>query len=348
MASINGEDIVKMSTMIYDLFAGMSQASMSLTRYSKTTSVVGRVYIEDSVASEDIATPLMGTLTQIYIGYVMSALQLNNVIGHYEIVRNAVARVTTESYIDIANSIEERGFDNSISVDMEGTRVIELDKAVQDLASGSLIEFDMVVSTDDNGRPVTVTVPIHISLIPTAITSQVATDFMDLNFTPSLSQRWKMWKAGEISLFKDLIGGRDYVDKYVDAVKSDNTNVLRDMISTKNKGIMTFIKSIFAKNPNNNAASSVLIFDAKTFENASKENQMDFSRFDDRQRFFGQSMAMMIVVVDTLYETIDIYYNGLTQYTSTNYRMIEKAGKNNKGVDIKEFMDAVAKGQPKF
>lgn len=348
MASISGEDIVRMSTMIHDVFAGMAQSSASLTRYSKTTSVVGRVYIEEGIASEDIAAPLMGTLTQIYISYVLTALQLNNVIGHYEIVRNAIARVTTEHYVDITSAIEENGLED-LDIDTEATRVIELDKATADLASGSVIEFDFVVGTDQTtGKPATVTVPIHVSLIPAPITTKVAQAFMRLSFLPSMARRWKMWKAGEISFFKDLLFSRDLVHKYADEVREDDSNALRDMMSDKNKGIIRFFKSLVLKNPNNNAASSVLIFDAKTFEESSKENHIDFSNYDDRQQFFGKSMAMLVVVVDTLYESVDIYYNGLKQHTSVSFRMIEKAGKNNKGIDLKEFMNAVAKGQPKF
>lgn len=347
MASISGEDIVRMSEMVQDVFASIQQSSMSLTRYSKTTSVIGRVYIEEGVASEDIAAPLMGTLTQIYISYVLTALQLNNVVGNYEIVRNAIQRVTTESWIDIESAIEERGFDN-VSVDTEATRVVEIDKAVENLASGSVIEFDFVVGTGNDDKPQTVTVPIHISLIPASITSKVAKAFMRLSFIPSLSRRWKMWKAGEISLIRDLFLSKDLVAKYADEVKEDDTNALRDMMSNKNNAVIRFFKGLVSGQPNNNAASSVLIFGAKSFDEASRENKVDFSTYKDRQRFFLSSMAMLIVVVDTMYETVEIYYNGLQQHTSVSFRMIEKAGKNNKGIDLKEFMGALAKGQPKF
>jgi len=347
MASINGEDIVRMSEMVHDVFTGMSQAAPSLTSYSKTTSVVGRVYVEEGVASEDIAVPLMGTLTQIYISYVLTALQLNSIVSQYDIVRNAIQRVTTEHFVDIESVLEERGFDD-ISVDTEATRVIEIDKAVADLASGSLIEFDFHVSTDEKGKPVTVTVPIHVSLIPSSVTSKVAKAFLRLSFLPSLSQRWKMWKAGEISFWRDLVFSSDQIKQYADEVREDDTNALRDIFSTKNKSVWRFLKGLVTGKPNNNAASSVLIFDAKTFEEGAKENQVNFKSYDDRQRFFNRAMAMLVVIVDPLYETVDIYYNGLQQYTSVSYRMIEKAGKNNKGIDLKEFMGALAKGQPKF
>lgn len=346
MASINGEDLVRMSEMVHDVFTGLSQSTSSLTRYSKTTSVIGRVYIEEGIAAEDIIVPLMGTLTQIYISYVLTALQLNNVIGNYDIVRNAIQRVTTENFVDVQSAIEDSFGD--LSIDTEASRVIELDKSVADLAAGSIIEFDFIVGQDEKGRPTTVTVPIHVTLIPASISTKVAQAFMNLSFIPSISRRWTMWRAGEISFFRDLILSRDLVDKYADAVKEDSSNALRDMVSNKNKGVVKWLKGIVSGVPANNAASSVLIFDAKSFEESTKENHINFSNYGDRQQFFNSAMAMMVVVVDTLYETVDIYYNGLQQHTSVSYRMIEKAGKNNKGIDLKEFMGALSKGQPRF
>lgn len=346
MASINAEDLVRMSDMVADVFNVLASASGSLTRYSKTTAVVSRVYIEEGVANEDIAAPLMGTLTQIYISYVLTALQLNNVIGNYEVVRSAVQRVATENYVDVEEAISE-DFGN-LNIDTEGSKILELDKATADLASGTVIEFDFIVGQTDKGQPTTVTVPIHVSLIPAAVTTKVAKAFMDLSFIPSLSRRWKMWKAGEISLFKDFIFAKDLVAKYRSALKEDSTNALRDMMDSKNKGWMRMIKGIITRTPNNNAASSILVFDAKTFEEACKEAHINFATYKDRQKFFSTAMAMLVVVVDTMYDTVDIYYNGLEQHSSVPYRIIEKAGKGNQGVDLKEFMSSLSKGTPKF
>lgn len=346
MASINGEDLVRMSEMVHDVFSGLSQSASSLTRYSKTTSVVGRVYLEEGIATEDIAVPLMGSLTQIYISYVLTALQLSNVIGRYEVVRTAIQRVATENFVDVATAIEESFGD--LSVDTESAKVIDLDKAVADLASGAVIEFDFIVGNDPSGKPATVTVPIHVTLIPASITTKVAQAFMRMSFIPGIGRRWAMWRAGEISLFRDLILSRDLVDKYADEVKEDKTNALRDMITNKNNGVVRYLKGLVSGNPSNNAASSILVFDAKSFEEAVKENHVNFNSYSDRQKFFDSAMAMLVVIVDTLYETVDIYYNGLQQHTNVSYRMIEKAGKNNKGIDIKEFMNALGKGQPRF
>ncbi len=133
--SVKAENIVKLAEMLGDVLSGNPDQANSLTRYSKTTSVVSRVYIEDSIVSEDIAAPLMSTLNQIYISYVLTALQLNNLISNYSVVRSALQRVATEGFVDVLEQVEECfGLDNA-EVSTEA-KAIELEKSVAHLAIG--------------------------------------------------------------------------------------------------------------------------------------------------------------------------------------------------------------------
>ncbi len=211
---------------------------------------------------------------------------------------------------------------------------------------GKVIEFDFIVGKDDKNKPITVTAPIHVSLIPSSVTDNVATAFLELNFTPTMSRRWKQVKAGEISLFRDFLLSGDLVKKYAKAIKEDKSNALAEMVSTKNKNRGRHIMSMLGKT-NNNVASSVLIFDRRTFDRASIEAGLDFKTYNDRQKFFDTALAMMVVVVDPLYDNVDIYFNGLEQGMSMPSSMVEKAG-GSSGVDMKEFMATLAKGAPKF
>jgi hypothetical protein len=343
------------ANMISDVFTrldGGGDASTSMTKYSKTTAVVSRVYIEDSVAAEDIAVPLMAALNNIYIGYTLTTLQLANVVGSYSVVRNAISRVATESFSP-AKDIIEAEFGRTIvkkSVPAMEAEVIEIDKRVTALAAGKVINFDFIVGQDKDGKPMTVEVPIHVNLMPTAVTQSVAEAFLSMNFEPSFTQRWAMYKAGELSLFKDILLGRDLVDKFSKAIKEDNSNVLKDMMNTKNEARGRQIKSVLTGRPNNNIASSIIIFDKKTFDAVAHTNNFDFTKYTDRQRFFDASLAMLAVVVDSNFNTVDIYYNGLQQSSSMSFRMIEKSGATkDSGVDIKTLMQTLSKGNaPKF
>ena len=341
------DEAVQMASMLNDVFNNSPENSDSLTGYSKTTAVVSRTYIEESIRDEDIMQPLMQTINQIYLGYVLTALQLNNVIDNYSVVRNAIRRVATESFVDMESFIADN-FGEETDVSMEA-EVLDMDKKVSHLAAGKVIEFDFIVSTDDKGKPVTVKVPIHVSLVPNAITPSVAQAFLERNFTPSASVRLKKWKAGEISFFRDLIMSRDLTDKYVKAIREDKTNVLKDMVGHNNKGKRKNILASLDK-PKNNIASSILVIDKRTLDTASHESNFDFKNYKDRQRFFDDSLSIMCVVVDSLYDNIDIYYNSLQQHSSFSFRDMEKSGAGSTGgIDMKMLMNTLSKGQaPRF
>lgn len=376
--------VTNISKLLYEMYTTMNnpEYSDSLTGFSKMASVVSQVYIESKLIDEDIMVPLMGTLNQIYISYVLTALQLNNVISQYSVVRRALARVTTESYQDVFDQIDSHfGLDKqSIVPSMEASNIVEVDKKVAHLASGKVIEFDFIVGTgrsidtvdktetsgrsDGSGgsststtqtdrrdnKPITVTVPIHVSLLPREVTSAVADAFLTLNFEQSVERRWAKVKAGEISLFRDFLLSRDLVARYSKAMKEDNTNALRGMLDSSNTSRNKKFQKIINKGEgSNNIASSILVFEKRTFDKAAHEGGFNFSHPADRQVFFDAALAMLVVVVDTMYNTIDIYYNSMSQYSTFTFRMIEKTGNAKDSIDMKTVMATLAKGSaPKF
>jgi hypothetical protein len=348
------DEVVSLSKMVAEVFSNYNDPANadSLTKYSKTASVVSRVYVEDKLIDEDIMVPLMGTLNQIYISYVLTALQLNTAIGSYDVIRNALARVSTENFEDIFAEIDSHfsaDSEVSLSVSTEAANIIEIEKKVAHLASGKVIEFDFIVSEKD-GKPVTVTVPIHVSLMPNTVTSAVADAFLTLNFAQSTGRRWKKVKAGEISLFRDFLLSRDLVAKYAKAMREDDTNALKTMMDANNKARGKKFKKVANGGVgSNNIASSILVFEKRTFDRAANEGGFDFTNPKDRQTFFNASLSMLIVVVDTMYDSIDIYYNGMDQFSTFTYRMIEKSGSAKDSIDMKTVMATLAKGSaPKF
>lgn len=360
------EETGSLAKMVFDIYSTLSdpQNADSLTKYSKTTSVVSQVYVESKLIEEDIMVPLMGCLNQIYTGYVMTALQLNNLIENYAVVRNALASVTTESFKDIFAEIDSVfSPDATVSVSIEATNLVELEKKVSHLAVGRIVEFDFIIGNTNStttgpgkreetssNKPVTVTVPIHISLLPREVTSAVADAFLTLNFEQSLGRRWKKVKAREITLFRDFLLSRDLVKKYAKAMNEDTTNALQTMFDQNNQSRFKKFKKLLNGNKgSNNIASSIMIFEKRTFERAANEGGFNFERPADRKKFFNAALAMLVVVVDSMYDSVDIYYNGLDKYSTFSFRAIEKSGASKDGIDMKLLMNTLAKGAaPKF
>ena len=352
---MNIKDFQKVSETISDVFNNTGANSTNMIGFNKIASVVSYAYVEEDVANEDILEKLLAYVNQIYIGYVLTTLGLANVIDNYSVVRTILERVSTEEFKQSSNfqiaveAIEQNfGSLSNISISTEAD-VQELDKKIGALAHSKVIEFEFIVGTPKpDGKPTTVKVPINVSIIPGAISRAVATAFLNLNFETNFSTRFAKWRAGEISLFSDLILSRDIINNMASAMKEDHSNVLKTMFDAKNSARSQILKKAYGVTKNN-IASSIMIFDKRTFESSIGEASVDFNEFNDRQKFFDSSLALLVCVVDLNYKIIDIYYNGLKQHSSIPFRIIEKAGGSKDSFDIKTLMATLAKGNaPKF
>jgi len=344
--------------MIYDVFFNKNGDSVkSLSELSKKTMVSSMTYIEDTLIQDDIMVPLMGTINQIYLSYVLTALHIYNSVDRYTVVSNIIGRLSNEdlavtSITDIVNMIENEFGKVNISTEAyENVKGLTLEDAVKHLAVGRLIEFDFKIDgVDKDNKPstTTTTIPILVQLRPILMASQVASAIIALNFPSKLRKRWKLVKAGEISFFKDFICAKDIVEKHDQALRKDTGNVLSKFYSKKNKSQGKYIDSIVSGKNRNNLASSILVFNKDTFETATTAAGLNFNKVSDRNRFFNEAYAIMVVVVDQMYDMVDIYYNGIDSTSELPYSAIKQAGSKS-GVDLKELMTAISKGSaPKF
>ena len=326
-----------------------NQTASSVTAYTRDTGVSSRMYIEQQLANEDIIVPLISTLHQMYIGYILTALGLQNIVAGDRKVRDLLQLVSTEGYNDamlIMN--KEFGVPGRAGMEDGNSGIVELDSQNQRLVAGKLIEFD-IVSGMYQGKPATVKANIYVQLLPYIIQSEVVTAFASLNFTLASDKRWAQYKAGEISLFKDYIMASDLVAKHRDALKADKTGVLADMVNRQHGGAVKYMLSLTGLNPeNHNSASSILIADKNTFDRACHDAGINFQNVAERQGFFNKSFMMFVVLVDPLYNKIDLYLNGIQSRGEYTFNMINKVGKN-KDTDVKDMMAMFGQGSvPKF
>lgn len=122
------------------------RSSASLTRFTKDSNIIGRVYIEESIAKDDIALPLMGVLNQMYVSYILVALHLDNLVASGRTVRETIGLVASEGYHDLATVIAQNfgkhELDQPFQPSMETLAKIEDES--QRLVCGRLIELDMM------------------------------------------------------------------------------------------------------------------------------------------------------------------------------------------------------------
>jgi len=422
MAIVN-ETISTLSMIADKIYSYKKRASASLTSFTKDANIIGRVYIEDSIARDDIAIPLMGTLNQMYVSYILTALHLDAVVISGHTVREVIGMVASEGYADAATFIMNHfGKENldkpMISLEDQAAKVEDQE---QRLICGRLIELDMfgqttVTSVDetdgttntnggrlaghtrtdeysigpdkdtntdstkqtgykitksDHNNPETSTsasfkketvtktqrgvqsfkVYIYVQLIPYILDSVSAGDFFSFNFVPGFLRRWKQVRAGEIKFIRDFIFARDLIERQKSAIKKDKTGVLVDMMLRQKNALFRWaMQAIGIRPENHNSASSMFVISKQSFDAACAAQRIDFKSNSVRQSFFNKTFTMLILVVDPMYGTMEMYINGVNVIGKYTFDMINKVGAKGKdSFDLKQIMQSLNQGMtPKF
>lgn len=358
---------------VIDFVCEMKDRSVtSLTEYTKKTLISSRAYIEDSIVREDGMLPIMKFVNHLLGGFVFTAVGLSNMVAGGRTVRDMAAMISTEDFHQFLDVIKEKFGDKNVKVIAGMEDVIQIARDVKDnledddtekgsdkgnsaketeleqaLFTGRLVEVKIA-----DGKGGSVPLYFYVQLAPFTTPTNVLEEFISKNFPPSMSSRWAKFKAGEISFWKDFIFESDLVAKRAKALKADKEGILREMEDRKKTQIT---KAAAAMAPiakrNHNSASSIIVISRRTIDRIMKDEGLDYRRYDTRQKIMSGCMAMMLVVFDPNYETVDIYFNGLQNPGKYSVEQIkESVGKGSKDtVDMKTLMTMFTAGQaPRF
>ena len=354
--------------------------STSLFQYTKRAVIMSRVFIEKNLAGEEILTPLMLNIMNIYTGLIMTALNMNQYVYGSKKVRDAMSVVATESLseapVDLQNKFNEYflgtqsklmlserskrelcagmealGEDTSPASigSVKDANIVNNDVKDAVLPSGRVIAMDFGAGKTDGGGGGTFKVNMYLQLIPTFIPSDVAHQFIEMNFTPSIRQRWMQVSAGEISFFKDFLLGQDRRRKRFKALRDDKTGALKDMIERQENNLSSaWLKLAQVTPERQNIANTILIFEKNSFDRACNSAGLRFKDYNSRQQFFNKTFSMIVVTVDPMYNRIEMYYHGLNAVSTFTFDQMKKNSKT-EAVDLMSMMKTFANGMaPKF
>lgn len=365
--------------------------STSLFQYTKRAVIMSRVFIEKNLAGEEILTPLMLNIMNIYTGLIMTALNMNQYVYGSKKVRDAMSVVATESLSEAPADLQSKFNDyflgsqaklmlsdrskHELHAGMEGISDINLTHSdgtpfggneyptsigsVKDagivpndikettLPSGRVIAVDFGSNKGANGG--TFKVNMYLQLLPTFIPTDVAHQFIEMNFTPSVRQRWMQVSAGEISFFKDFLLGQDRRKKRFKALRDDKTGALKEMIERQENNLSSsWLKLAQVTPERQNIANTILIFEKNSFDRACNNAGLKFKDFNSRQKFFNKTFSMIVATVDPMYNRIDMYYHGLNAMSTFTFDQMKKNSKT-EAVDLMAMMKTFANGMaPKF
>lgn len=259
--------------------------------------------------------------------------------------RNNANNAKRTQIINDNRQIDNRRYSASTKIDLKPNSVIDPEPKSVSLPSGRILNIPML--TDGNS---TFNLQLLIQLFPFFIETDVAQEFIDLNFTPSFWRRFTQFKAGEISFFKDFIFSCDLREKRMKALIKDKTGGLADMINKQKNAVASHWMN-FLKKPGTekiNIASTILILNKNSVDKALSRNGIDLKSSSNRKKFFENSYCMMLVVVDQMYNEVDIYYNGIEAVSTFKYEQIKRESKKD-STDLVSIMKSYAQGlAPKF
>jgi len=317
----------------------------SLTEFTKDTNVLMRLYIDQGLTEEEIMQPLLSMLNQITVGYILTALRLQELVRSGRTVRQLLKIVATESFVDAVEVIgNEFGLDDEI---VSATEAQEVDIVNKDGRFYNGRVFEVNLGTKENNF----SVYIYVQLIPYILPTEVVTGFIKMNFHPTWKRRLQAWQAGEIRFWRDLILSMDEIAERGKILKADKDGILRELEDHKSASLAKKIKStIGISEPRRNASNVIIIAEKTSFSKAATEAGVNIRNFKDRQAFFKASMSTMLVIVDPSYLTVDLYMNGIETAGSYTYNMIKNAGKSaSSDAALKDLVTLMAQGMaPRF
>lgn len=354
-------------------FAENANAATSLPKFTKQSIVAAPCFIQRSIAEESVINDIIKNLYNLYVGYIICALEMDQMIVGGKRVRDIMNTVSTvgafesiNDFIDteslvgqLAGSMEGYTYQSKRSTDDYGnpkeeiTRTYTQDPAKNDyqvdkkmnipISSGRYINLTMAVGPSG----ATINIPLMVNINSRIVPSSVMEYVFGRDFNMSLINRFTQYQAGEIRFIKDFVFGIDKLERRAKALKEDKDNNLVEILRQQNKS--KFKKIIQDPNKRSyNLANAILIADEQTVKDVTKKAGINLERSFDRQRFFNTIYGLFIVLVDSRYSRVTIYTNGIDQSASYSYNEMKASSASDK-LSLKEIMEYLSKNQmPRF
>lgn len=333
---------------VHELLENVREGSVTnLFAYTKPVNIASRVFVDESLSREEILKPLMQNLFNLYTSVILTAFNMNKLVVGGRTVRDLMGVVSTESMVE-PKTFEELATDffNTnpkkasylAAMEASGPTAIAKNTSVGSkdydgkdgdvlVPQGRLltVEFDRE-GTDGKTLKINMMVNLHQRFVPT----EVMMEIINMNFGLDVYQRWLQYKAGELRFLQDFLFNNDRMALRRRAMDKDKTGILSEIENHKAVAKMKVGANLVTSklNQKKNIANTILVYESRSLEMACKRSNLDLKNYNKRQRFFDDSMSMILCVIDTYYQRVTIYYNGLQSFSEFSYDQLKRTAKN--------------------
>ena len=283
---------------------------------------------------------------------IVASEKLNQEYENVENILSDFGNFTVTSHkqklLDVATEANKdpNGIPNHAANAATTPKIIERTDKTNLLPAGRLVEITFNRGPESNSSD-KFTFNIIVSLLPSLIPSAVFKQFFATNFKLSTMQRFLKWRVGEISFFGDFLFELDQRNERRDAMKKDKSGILYDMYKKQSKdlndSLQEYVRTTDKALQQNgvkdglrdatmtarrNIASTIQILEKRSFDIWCKETGCDFRIKAHRDKYFTRTMCMMIAIVDTDYQVVNMYFNGIDMPGAYSFNMLKSQSKN--------------------
>lgn len=332
-----------------------SARSDSLIKYTESTRVEPIVVIANSLRELPYTQDLLKALTSLFAGYYLQAVALATNVGKVDTLKlldklstkrspimsaagSLDRHLATEAYRDGFPSYASIALEERTNPTKQGFGKDTVAKAYDDvnLSVGKMLEVHI---SDGDHEAV---IPVAIRLMVRQMGNSALVDILSLEGKDrSASARYHAWREGDLKFWRDLVFAQDIIDDHRKMLKADTKGGFRDAVKNRQKNRLA---GAFSLDPSVNTISSIAIIDTQMAKQIERTARIKLSRSRNRNELMNKASLMLLVVVDTEYEVVTIYHNGLDTYTELSSKELKMASKKEADVGdiLKGYLDSRA------
>lgn len=318
------------------------QSLTSITDLSRPTQINPIVVLDKPLRESEAITSILQSLCSIYSAYYLQAFELVCNVDRIETLRvldrlNPTRSVQRNSLYKAGNvKAGNESFDD-LHVDANGVPALEAARSNEiyeddSLAVGKLLSVEF---TEASGNKVKI--PIMVSIRPVPVPSDTMTHIVSAKGKDnSFAERWFLWRSGQISFFKDLIGCTDLLDAHTQTLAKDKSGIYMDIVNNRSRNKLM---SILRGDAGLNECSNIFVISRETEKAINRNINGRISDERTRKTIFDNTYLMLLCVVDEGFETVTIYHRGLKRPTVARFSELKRSERG-KGPDITDILTA--------
>jgi len=338
----------------------LRESHTSLSTFIKPALITAPVFIQQSISNDQVISNVHKALFNMYASYILVALKLDGIVSGSTTVRDVIKRVSsTESSSDVyipMETLDKLVLSLSSNDKITKKQLVSAIEGVLSDETSAIQRMEGITAKYLTGRILNIALSVpnkreSISIhLYCQFFNRIIMDSLIRKFIEAVNTdkkyRFTMWRAGEISFFKDLVLGLDLYKKKLDITKYDNEGIFLDMMKRHNVGLAKKIIDYFTGDiSTTNVKNNIYIIEDNTFKSVCSAVGLNFKRMNHVQQILRNTRSIFFASVNTLNQVVTFYIYGINNPFMFTYKelMSSGLGKSNQ-TDIVTILEMFKKG----